>query len=307
MKTNGDDRWRSFPSYLGVAVPRIMACLRQKGLKVTVFVVGKDAAIEDHQDLLRSIAEAGHEIASHSFLHEPWLGLYSVEELRAELASTEESLERVTGQVPVGFRAPGFSISESVARELVRRGYLYDASTFPTILGPLARRYYLSRARHFSPEELRKRQQLFGTVRDGFKPLRPYRWRVAGKDLIEIPLTTVPAMRLPFHVSYIMYLSMVSARLALAYFRTALGMCRLCGITPSIVLHPLDFLGLEDISEYFFFPAIGLPRERKLAVVTRVLDIVAEQFDTMPLREHAARLAALPGLRVVESRLEDDS
>jgi hypothetical protein len=307
MKTNGDDRWRSFPSYLGVAVPRIMACLRQKGLTSTVFVVGKDAAMDDHRDLLRSIAEAGHEIASHSFLHEPWLNLYSVEELRAELGSTEEWLERVTGQVPVGFRAPSFSMSESVARELVRRGYLYDASMLPTIVGPLARRYYLSRIGDLGPEELRKRQHLFGTVRDGFKPLMPYRWRVAGKDLIEIPVTTMPAMRLPFHVSYIMYLSMVSARLALAYFRTALRMCRLCGITPSILLHPLDFLGSEDISGTFFFPAMGLPRERKLAVVNRVLDIVAEQFVTMPLREHAERLAALPGLRVVESRRECDS
>jgi peptidoglycan/xylan/chitin deacetylase (PgdA/CDA1 family) len=307
MKTNGDDRWRSFPSYLDVAVPRIMACLRKRGLTSTVFVVGKDATIEHHRDLLRSIAEAGHEIANHSFLHEPWLGLYSVEDLRAELASTEEWLERVTGQVPVGFRAPAFGISESVARELVRRGYLYDASTFPTVLGPLARRYFLSRIGDLGPEELRKRQYLYGTVWDGFKPLMPYRWRVAGKDLIEIPVTTLPALRVPFHVSYIMYLSMVSTRLALAYFRTALRLCRLSGITPSILLHPLDFLGSEDIAERFFFPAMGLPRERKLAVVNRVLDIVAQQFVTMPLREHAERLATLPGLRVVESRPEHDS
>jgi hypothetical protein len=189
----------------------------------------------------------------------------------------------------------------------VRRGYLYDASTFPTLLGPLARRYYLSRLRDLSPEELQKRQRLFGTLRDGFKPLTPYRWRVGGKDLIEIPVTTMPAARLPFHASYIMYLSVWSTQLALAYFRAALLLCRLCGNTPSILLHPLDFLGREDVSEQFFFPAMQLPRERKLAVVNRILDIVAEQFVPIPLRQHAEWVAARPGVPVVHTPLEGDS
>jgi hypothetical protein len=284
-----------------------MTYLRQKRLTITVFVVGKDATIPEHREALRSIAAAGHEIANHSFIHEPWLGRYSVDELRAELASAEEWLERTTGQVPVGFRAPGFSISDHVARELARRGYLYDASTLPTFVGPLARRYYLSRIEAMPADELRKRQQLFGSFRDGLKPLGCYRWRLDGKDLIEVPVTTVPGMRLPFHVSYIVYLSMFSARLALAYFRTALRMCRVCRLRPSILLHPLDFLGAEDIAEPFFFPAMKMPRARKLAVVDQVLDIVAHEFATMPLRDHAQQMATLPGLRVVESRLEDDS
>ncbi len=305
MKTNGDAGWASFPSYLSVAVPRILARLRQRELTVTVFVVGKDAAIEDHADLLAGLVAAGHEIGNHSYLHEPWLGLYGTEELRAELAAAEESLERATGRVPVGFRAPGFSSSPRVAAELVRRGYLYDASALPTILGPVARWYYLSRLGALGAEERRKRGRLFGTPRDAFKPLAPYRWRVGEKDLVEIPVTTMPGVRVPFHVSYVMYLSMFSARAALAYFRAALLLCRLCGVTPSILLHPLDFLGSEDLARPFFFPAMTLPRERKLAVVDRVLDVVAEQFVTVTLREHAERVLGAPALRIVRDRPED--
>ena len=84
MKTHGDEGWEAFPSYLDVVVPRVLEILDEKQLKITFFVVGQDAAREENHPALRSIAEAGHEIGNHSFHHEPWLHLYSDEQIAEE-------------------------------------------------------------------------------------------------------------------------------------------------------------------------------------------------------------------------------
>ena len=65
-------------------------------------------------------------------------------------------------------------------------------------------------------------------------------------DIIEIPVTTMPLLKFPIHASYILYLSCYSTALAMTYFRTALSLCRITGTPPSILLHPLDFLGGDD-------------------------------------------------------------
>jgi hypothetical protein len=296
LKTHGDAGWDAFPTYLPLLVPRELRFLEERSLTITFFVVGRDAVREENQDALRSIARAGHEVGNHSFNHEPWLHLYSEAELEAEIARTEEAIERVTGRRPVGFRGPGFSVSATTLRVLGRRGYHYDASTFPTFLGPLARAYYFFSAR-LSPDEKRQRKLLFGRFRDGFRPLKPYRWAWDGGSLPEVPVTTMPVFKLPIHVSYLLFLSGWAPGLALRYFRAALRLCRWTGTQPSLLLHPPDFLDCDDVQDLAFFPGMHLPRERKLHVVSEVLRLLSDRFRVVTLREHAreaARTSALP-------------
>ena len=141
LKTHGDPGWESFPSYLERVVPRFLQFLADRDLTITVFIVGQDAALPQNYEPLAAIAEAGQEIGNHSFHHEPWLHLYSEKELEQDLVSAEHHIERVTQRRPRGFRGPGYSLSETTLRILARRGYQYDASTFPTFLGPIARAY----------------------------------------------------------------------------------------------------------------------------------------------------------------------
>ena len=126
MKTHGDAGWDKYPTYLDLVVPRFLKVLHERDLKMTVFVVGQDAAREENFEALASISAAGHEIGNHSFNHEPWLHRYSKLELVSELAKTEEHLERVTGQCPIGFRGPGFSYCDLLLKILICRGYQYD-------------------------------------------------------------------------------------------------------------------------------------------------------------------------------------
>ncbi len=297
LKTHGDAGWETFPSYLDIVVPRVLDFLKARGQRITFFIVGQDAALEKNQAALCQIAEAGHEIGNHSFHHEPWLHLYSEAEIERELSRAEEEIERATGQRTVGFRGPGYSFSPAVLRTLKRRDYLYDASTLPTYMGPLARAYYFMTTK-LSPAEKEKRKALFGHLRDGLQPLKPYFWKTEAGTLIEIPVTTMPLFKTPIHVSYLLYLSIIAPPLALRYFQTAITLCRWSGVQPSLLLHPLDFLDAADAPELAFFPAMKLSAEKKMEIVSDALHILANDFNVSTLQHHATQAASDSNLRV---------
>jgi hypothetical protein len=314
MKTHGDKGWETFPSYLDLVVPRILQFLRERNLIITFFVVGQDAALAKNTKVLRSLVEAGHEIGNHSFHHEPWLHLYSEQQLEAEIAEAEEAITAATRAHPVGFRGPGFSLSQTTIDVLSRRGYLYDGSTLPTYIGPLARLYYFMTAR-LNAQEKQQRDALFGTVKDGMRPVQPYRWRTTAKapaqvqaadlltelssqegesqdsSLVEIPVTTMPLFKIPIHVSYIIYVGTYSRALALLYFRFALWLCHVTKTSPSLLLHPLDFLGCDDMQELSFFPAMNMRAEAKLKLVSEVLRLYTKRYNVVAMRRHAYELA----------------
>jgi hypothetical protein len=293
MKTHGDPGWESLPSYLDIIVPRTLSLLRERNLAITFFIVGLDAAQERNREVLHSIAAQGHEIGNHSFHHEPWLHLYSDSQLEDEIAKAEESIEQATGARPRGFRGPGFSLSEPLIDLLTRRGYLYDASTFPTYLGPLARAYYFMTARPRAGEEKRQRSKLFGTFSEGFRSVKAYRWQNSGPGLLEIPVTTMPIFKVPIHVSYLLYVSGFSTALAVQYFRTAMRLCEMTGTQPSLLLHPLDFLGCDDTPDLSFFPAMNLRSAVKVRFVQNVLEDYAERFDVVTLAQYARKVESM--------------
>lgn len=291
LKTHGNPDWKEFPSYLDIAVPRILEFLQARRIDITFFIVGQDAALPKNREPLRALATAGHEIGNHSFNHEPWLHLYTEQQLDHELALAEEHIERATGVHPVGFRGPGFSLSGPTLKVLARRGYEYDGTVFPNVLNPLARAYFFATS-NLSKEEREQRKELFGTLADALRPVKPFLWKLDGRELLEIPVTTMPLFKIPMHLSYVLYLSKYSRSLARLYFRCALTMCRLTGTAPSMLLHPLDFLGAEDVSALRFFPGMDLPREDKIELVSECLDLMARHYDLVTMREHARRLGA---------------
>ena len=291
LKTSGDPAWETMPSYFDTVVPRILAIKRELGLPLTVFIVGADAEIARNVPSLKDIADAGCEIGNHSFWHEPWLHLYSREEVEEEISKAENAIHAATGLRPRAFRGPGFSISDTVLETLAARGYAYDASTFPTVIGPLARLYYFMKA-PLSAEERKTRKRMYGSISDGFRPLKPYRWTLPASELVEIPVTTMPLTRTPFHLSYLQYLAGFSEVLAKAYFRTALGLCKLRGIEPSFLLHPPDFLGQGEAPGLDFFPAMNRPAEKKAAFARWALSTLQKHFDVVTMQQHADLVSA---------------
>lgn len=279
LKTQGAPGWESFPSYLDLVVSRILETLDRCQQRITFFVVGKDATIESNRGALKQIADAGHEIANHSFLHEPWLHLYSREQLHAELEGAENAIAAVTGRKTRGFRGPGFSTSPLVREVLAERGYQYDASMFPSALGPVARLFFFFNSR-LSAEEKAKRKGLYGKFSDAFGAQKPFRW---ANGLTEIPVTTMPLLRLPVHTTYLMFLAEKSDALARAYWATNIRLSRLRDVPPSMLLHPTDFLDVTDVPQMSFFPGMRLPATKKSALVEHTIRTMQQHWSVRPM------------------------
>jgi hypothetical protein len=110
---------------------------------------------------------------------------------------------------------------------------------------------------------------------------------------------------MPIHVSYLIYLGILSSTLPSIYLKTALTLCRLTGTQPSLLLHPLDFLGCDEDRDLSFFPGMGLPLKRKLQVVSDSLEIFCSRFVPVTLQQHAREINLNANLRIVSPKFDD--
>ena len=202
------------------------------------------------------------------------------------MATAHEAIGDATGQAPIGFRGPGFSFSDDLLAVLADLGYTYDASTLPTFIGPLARAYYF-RSGELSPEEREIRSRLFGEFRDVLRPNAPYAW---DHGIKELPVTVLPWLRTPFHLSYLLWLAGISQGLADFYLTMAIRLCRLAGVAPSVLIHPLDFFGGDDAPDLAFFPGMEQSGAEKRARTAHFLDRLTDEFDFGTCRDHVGAL-----------------
>jgi hypothetical protein len=294
LRTRGDRDWADARSVLPLTVERLLPVLSGLRLRITVFVVGRDAQGRAGQEAIRALAAAGHEIASHSQLHRAELAALPAGAIEEDLREAADAIEAITGLRPTGFRCPSFGSSPALLRTLVEGGYAYDASVLPTSLSPLLKVYYRARMRTGTPDQ--PQQHLFGRASNALLPLRPFRWRVDGEGLLELPVSTMPMLRTPMHMSYLQALGAISSSVADGYFRMALRMLRARGVPPSFLLHPTDLLDARDAPRLAFFPGMARPWDQKLEQLRAALSSLAESFEVVPLGAAARRMTgvALP-------------
>ena len=109
---------------------RILEILDGCGARATFFVLGWVG--EKCPDLVRTIAAAGHEVASHGYGHEL---VYSLRpgEFQDDILRSKHHLEDLTGKPVLGYRAPCFSITDWAVPILQDAGFKYDSSFVPTV------------------------------------------------------------------------------------------------------------------------------------------------------------------------------
>jgi len=291
MKVHGDEGWEKFPSYLDVVLPITLDVLDKLDIKITFFIVGQDAAIEKNHAVLKSIVDRGHEVANHSFHHESWLKTYSKEKIDEEIRIAEEAILKATGKRTNMFRGPGFSWSNDLLEVLEKRNYIFDASLLPTYISPLMRKYYFWKSK-LSKEEKESRKELFGSFKESFYPLKPYTWKLPNKKtLMEIPVTTMPVFKIPFHQSYLIYINNISGGLMKLYLKFAIMMCKITRTQPSYLLHPLDLLGSDDVPELAFFPGMNVQSKKKVEIFEAAMTILKNNFELLPMGEFAERIS----------------
>jgi polysaccharide deacetylase family protein (PEP-CTERM system associated) len=156
------EKWPSFDSRVVPVTRRLLEILRDHKVQATFFVLGYIA--DQEPALIERIQADGHEIGVHGYSHR-YIYRLTRDEFAQELEHSIKAVERITGEVPLGHRAPYFSLDASTpwAFDVLKaQGFCYDSSIFPT------------------------RTTLYGFPN---APRFPY--RVNGHNLIEFPLSTV--------------------------------------------------------------------------------------------------------------------
>lgn len=123
--------WDSLPSRVSESVDLLLDCLSRHEATGTFFVLGWVA--DRHPHVVRRIAAAGHEIASHGWWHRR-VSTLTRAEFRDDVRASRALLEDISQQPVLGFRAPSFSIlpgGEWAFDVLLEEGYHYDSSLFP--------------------------------------------------------------------------------------------------------------------------------------------------------------------------------
>lgn len=213
--------WDSLPSRVVDNTERLLALFEAHRFQATFFFIGWIA--ERNPSLVRRIADAGHEVASHSYWHE-LVARHDRVSFRQDLERSRKALEDITGERVRGFRAPGFSITPETAwafELIVEQGFTYDSSLWP------GRSIYGG----------------FTTPLDG-----PHLLRCAAGDLIEIPAST-RVLGLPLPYSGGGYLRLLPEWL----IRVCIQANGRRGIPTALYVHPRDF---DDKQPRIQLPAV---------------------------------------------------
>ena len=267
------------------ALPRLGELFARHGIHATLFVVGRDLEEDaEGRRIIAGLAEAGHEIASHSYSHPYDLVHLGREKIAGEIDRAHAAITEVCGHPPVGFRAPGYEISAELIQLLCERGYRYDSSAFPAIP------YYLAKAAVMAVMRCtgRKSGSILGSAQVLGAPCAPYRpaagapYRRGELPIVELPVTVTPLLRL--HV--------IGTTLVLApeWLRRRLVVSALTTPHFNLELHGIDLAdaGADGFSRALTArqPDLRVSVERKLAALDRTLS---------EARESGAKFVTLAG------------
>jgi hypothetical protein len=237
------------------------------------------------------MAAAGHPVENHSQSHRYDLTRLGSAAMRAEVLEAHHTIEGCTGRAPVGFRAPGYTLTDGLLNELDRAGYRFDSSAFPCPV------YYTAKALTMAGLRVRGRSTaaVLDTPRVWLAPRTPYRpgrpwYRPGGRGLLELPIVVTPRLRLP-----VIGTSLVLAGERMA--RLAIRRCAGMGFV-GLELHGIDFLsGADDLEDLVSAQwDLRLSLSRKLAVLdAAVEELRAAGGRFVTLAEAAAALGERGG------------
>lgn len=272
-----------------VVLPRIIEWLEAARVKATFFAIGAD--VERFPDAMAALVRHGHEVASHTFSHPRKFSQLDAAAVRADLERAHDVISSATGVPPRGFRAPGYTISAEAIRILTDLGYAYDASVVPSWSYSLLKHAFrvLGR-REFRDYLVPQQYACAGAPRLPYR-IDPRQLFAPSRDaaLVEIPVTTIGAVQVPF----------IHGLLARLPSTAQAGIDRMVRRRPffSLAFHDLEF---ADRADYGGLPASGLteqhltvPIVQRLAQLTARLDRFRQTHSFLTLRDIAAATSAV--------------
>jgi peptidoglycan/xylan/chitin deacetylase (PgdA/CDA1 family) len=268
-----------------VALERLRDLADHAGIPLTLFAIGSDLTRPEAGATLAEAAEEGHEIANHTLDHRYDLVRLGRDEITRQIAQGAAAIEDATGVRPVGFRAPGYTISDEVFEILGELDVAYDASVFPCPA------YFAAKTAKIAGIAMRGRtsSSLVDTPMVLTAPTRPYRigkpYWTRGEGILEIPIQVTRGLRLPF----------IGTSVTMAGSSRARMLARMCVGDPlvNLELHGIDVLDAEDGLEALRPHQIDVrvAHTRKLDAILAVIDLLKEEgYSFVTMRDAAAEL-----------------
>lgn len=127
--------WNQLGSRVERNTRKVTELLSEHSTKATFFVLGWVA--ERYPEMVRNLAQQGHEIASHGYGHE-LVHTQTSAQFREDVRHSKRILEDLTGRQVMGYRAPSFSITprtQWAISILIEEGYRYDSSIYNRFRG----------------------------------------------------------------------------------------------------------------------------------------------------------------------------
>jgi peptidoglycan-N-acetylglucosamine deacetylase len=197
------------------ALPRLECLFDELNLRGTFFAIGRDLAEPHAAAAVRRLAEHGHEIANHTLDHRYDLVRLARAEIRAQIAEGSAAIERITGRAPLGFRAPGYTITDTVFELLAELGVQYDSSVFPcaAYYVPKLAAINAYRALGRPSRSIIDHPRVLSAPAEPYRVGRPYNRRGAGVLELPIGVTRDATGRMPFIGTSLIWAGRYGARL----------------------------------------------------------------------------------------------
>ena len=179
-------------------VDRFLDLFAEMGVRATFFMVGDDIRSKKiSPEALNRMVAAGHELANHTMTHPFNLSKLPLAQKEAEIVGTGRLIEAATGQQVVGFRSPCLDIDEETMEILERHGYWYESSVLPFYLKQLQELVY-GLLCHGRFRRTGNWQNSFASG-EPYRPARGHMHRRGARTITEVPIATVPILRVPFY------------------------------------------------------------------------------------------------------------
>jgi hypothetical protein len=243
------------------AVPLMVEMFSRYGVRATFFICAKELSRPSCVEICREAIRRGHEIANHTLNHPTTLYRLTKAEKHREVVYSGRLIEDRLGTKVYGFRAPGYYIDDDIVDLLTENAYLYDTSVLPSFMNLLMGTY-------IGLKTGRKIDKAFGRKRYAVASraiTKIFSRTDRNKFIYELPITTLPLLRLPIHSTMLYLLGERYVSAVQTYLRSASGTC-------IYVFHAVDALDYTaDAVLCKNVPALQLALSRRVQLIEQIL------------------------------------
>ncbi len=199
-------------------------------------------------------------------------------------------------RTPTGLRSPGWNIGDDAVAILLRRGYLYDSSIFPTSLTPLLKfLHWRTMAKRDAPD-----RTTLGQLAYMLAPATPYKTskhsllRRGNDGIVELPVTVTPVVRLPFFATFLL-------STGFRLFENSYRLLKAARRPIQFQFHLSDFVDYRNplLADQVPIPGQGqyvpkallMPLAEKLDLFQRAIDLIAQDYTFVTCKQAALRIS----------------